>query len=162
MGLERAGRQGKETDKICNVPYFHKILVTCRSFVKTFKTESLISVIKKKRMKQYINSNRSKVYFSCWSRKGFAVFAALGKNICISVLALHMYGSVLLKAARRGIMVNRDTCAEAEENCPVWKEIRERCNLAFAGEVCPDENKNDREKKYKLVDMTVKHCISLF
>lgn len=101
-------------------------------------------------MKSYVNLNRSKVYFSCWSRKGFAVFAALGKNVCISVLALHMYGSVLLKAVRRGMVVNKDTCAEEGENCLVWEEIRERYNLAFAGEVCPDERKSDREKKYKL------------
>lgn len=63
-------------------------------------------------MKFRMASGRECLHFSCWSKKGYAVFAGLGREVKISRLALHMYGNVLLKAAENGVIVNTDREAE--------------------------------------------------
>lgn len=55
-------------------------------------------------------SEKRKIYFSSWSRKGYAVFSALGKEVYIASLALHMCDVVLLKSAHHGVIVN-EACA---------------------------------------------------
>lgn len=52
------------------------------------------------------------LHFSCWSKKGYAVFAGLGREVKIARLALHMYKNVLLKASRNGVIINMDRVAE--------------------------------------------------
>lgn len=114
----------------------------------------------KDKIKRNTDSKRDKIYFSCWSRKGFAVFAALGKNVCISVLAIHMYGCALLKAARLGIIVNEDACSQEEENVLAGEQVFKRCNLLFKGETCPDGKKNYTNTYKRGYDSEC--CISLF
>lgn len=53
------------------------------------------------------------LHFSRWCRKGFAVFAALGKEVRISVLSIAICVSSLQKSARRGIIVTTAACWEA-------------------------------------------------
>lgn len=56
----------------------------------------------------YIFGNR--ICFSQWSRKGFAVFLALGREVSISMLAIHICQCALLKSARKGIIVTDALC----------------------------------------------------
>lgn len=89
---------------------------------------------------QYTVSEKRKVYFSSWSRKGYAVFSALGKDIYIAPLALHMFGVVLLKSAHHGLIVSEASACV----CPVRKERegeREEPGLpSLQGSVRTDDN----------------------
>lgn len=53
------------------------------------------------------------VYFSRWTRKGYAVFAGLGREVRIARLAISMYREVLLKSASCGVIVNTDKVSDA-------------------------------------------------
>lgn len=46
------------------------------------------------------------LYFSQWSGKGYAVFAALGRQVQIAGLALHICLCAMLKSARKGLIVS--------------------------------------------------------
>ena len=48
-----------------------------------------------------------KLYFCRWSRKGYAVFASLGREVHIGQLALHVCAMSLKKAARKGLVIDR-------------------------------------------------------
>ncbi len=76
------------------------------------------------------------LHFSCWSKKGYAVFAGLGREVKISRLALHMYKNVLLKAIGNGVIVNFDRVAEV---VPMIVLAVKECwtNARSKGEVCP-------------------------
>ncbi len=76
------------------------------------------------------------LHFSCWSKKGYAVFIGLGKEVKICRLALHMYKQVLLKAGKNGVIINMDSVAELIP-MPVLtvKECQE--NACSKGEMCP-------------------------
>lgn len=63
-------------------------------------------------MKRVIYPSISAVRFSQWSRKGYAVFAGLGKRIRISSLALHVCQCALLKSAEKGVIVSDEQCAD--------------------------------------------------
>lgn len=63
-------------------------------------------------MKSLIYSFGKTVFFSRWSRKGYALFAAMGKQIRISRLAIHMCKSVLLTSAHHGVIINFSKVAE--------------------------------------------------
>ncbi len=52
------------------------------------------------------------LYFSCWSKKGYSIFAGLGREIRISRLATSMYENVLLKSALHGLIINTDSTSE--------------------------------------------------
>lgn len=73
-------------------------------------------------MERNIHIGTCKVYFSHWSRKNFAVFAAMGREVCISVLRLGMCKTVLLKSARKGLIVREQ---EEAENVPEELEDRQ-------------------------------------
>lgn len=91
-------------------------------------------------MKRRILFKRCCLYFSAWSRKGYAVFAGLGKEVRISPLALHICGAALLKSALKGVIVNRDN--ESEMAVAVaCKEVAAGCVQRKVGEVCPAINK---------------------
>lgn len=60
--------------------------------------------------KEFIN--RSCLYFSSWSKKGYSIFIGLGREVHISRLALSMYKNVLLKSVPHGVIVNTDREAE--------------------------------------------------
>lgn len=89
-----------------------------------------------------IRNNRHRnflIYFSRWSRKGYAVFAALGKNVVVSSVPLGICESALLKSARKGLIVNE---AGAAENFPSedFEVQKERSGFPFGrGKVCVDE-----------------------
>lgn len=89
-------------------------------------------------MKEHRKHIVPKLYFSRWSRKGYAVFAALGKNVCISPVGRSVCECALLKSAGKGVIADEAGCAEpaAEE-----KENTERrgkySGIATRGEVCP-------------------------
>lgn len=90
--------------------------------------------------KRYLYKEK-KIYFSCWSRKGYAIFVALGKNVCISAVSLHICECALLKSARKGIIVK-----EGED---VWINGMDKAVLEYEcgimilrGKVCPEANGN--------------------
>ena len=43
--------------------------------------------------------------FSRWNRKGYAIFASLGRNIRIGRLAIHICEMSLRKSSRKGVIV---------------------------------------------------------
>lgn len=45
------------------------------------------------------------LYFSRWNRKGYAIFASLGRNIRIGRLAIHICEMSLRKSSRKGVIV---------------------------------------------------------
>lgn len=44
--------------------------------------------------------------FSRWNRKGFAIFASLGREVRIGALAIHICEMSLRKSSRKGVIVN--------------------------------------------------------
>ncbi len=83
--------------------------------------------------------DRIYLYFSSWSKKGYAIFASLGQEVRISRLALHMYVTVMLKSSIKGLLVNMDQVTKmivSFMELKVNKWIRWRVE----GEVCPDTN----------------------
>jgi hypothetical protein len=56
-------------------------------------------------MKQVVIKSDRIVYFSRWNRKGYAVFASLGKKIKIAGLALHICEQALKKSSLKGVIV---------------------------------------------------------
>lgn len=96
-------------------------------------------------MKAGIYISNNSIFFSHWCGKGYAVFAALGKEVRISALAIHICESALLKSAHTGVIVN---CAGSSEH--TYEPIDERelyCGYSFIyrGEVCDAGN---RAKQY--------------
>lgn len=57
-------------------------------------------------MKITVNIKKGKVTFSRWCGKGYAIFAALGKQVRIAGLAIHICEAALLKSACKGIIVS--------------------------------------------------------
>lgn len=53
------------------------------------------------------------LHFSRWCRKGYAVFAALGREVRISVLAISICVRSMLKSAKNGLIVTMAACWEA-------------------------------------------------
>ena len=43
--------------------------------------------------------------FSRWNRKGYAIFASLGRNVRIGRLAIHICEMSLQKSSRKGVIV---------------------------------------------------------
>ena len=76
------------------------------------------------------------LHFSHWSKKGYAVFAGLGREVKISRLAIHMYKNVLLKASRHGVIVNLDKTVILLL-VELMKEEMWQKNTVSEGEVCP-------------------------
>lgn len=92
-------------------------------------------------MQEKLRIGYNYIYFSRWSKKGYAVFASLGKEVKISRLALHMYGNVLLKSSANGVIVNIDREADYY---PKWRESgaeRKLFTENSKGELCPFENR---------------------
>ncbi|MGL5683456.1 MAG: hypothetical protein ACRDDZ_10470 [Marinifilaceae bacterium] len=54
------------------------------------------------------------VHFARWSRKNYALFAAIGKQVRITSLALRMCQSAFLKAAKQGVIINNDSACTRE------------------------------------------------
>lgn len=81
--------------------------------------------------------HRKCLIFSCWSKKGYSIFAGLGREIRIARLALHMYDSVLLKSASNGVIINTDRMPEEVFRMKLWNNILEMTG-SHKGEVCPD------------------------
>lgn len=81
--------------------------------------------------------NRICLYFSCWNKKGYSIFASLGRDICISRLALHMYENVLLKSSAHGVIINTDSVADLIPWKPQLLDLEENCGR-IEGEVRPD------------------------
>lgn len=79
------------------------------------------------------------LYFSHWSRKGYAVFAALGRQIQIAGLALHICLCAMLKSARKGLIVT-EVLAWEENEGEIVEELRWQMkgDCLHEGEVCPD------------------------
>lgn len=123
-----------------------KVLVTCPAF----------------RMKREITHKNGTLYFSRWSRKGYAVFAALGRNVCISAVPLSICESALLKSARKGIVVS-DACCQEESRPEDENEHRKpHCRQGMKrGEVCTDGNRNEQKKQKDTGDVLLGR-ISLF
>lgn len=58
------------------------------------------------------------LYFSSWKKKGYSIFAGLGREVRISRLSIHMYGNVLLKSASKGVIINIDKVEDIVLICP--------------------------------------------
>lgn len=58
------------------------------------------------------------LYFSSWKKKGYSIFAGLGREVRISRLSVPMYRNVLLKSASNGVIVNMDNVKEVLSVCP--------------------------------------------
>lgn len=58
------------------------------------------------------------LYFSSWKKKGYSIFAGLGREVRISRLSIHMYGNVLLKSASKGVIINMDKVEDILLICP--------------------------------------------
>lgn len=91
----------------------------------------------KKNMKYREVIHRQCLIFSCWSKKGYSIFAGLGREIRIARLALHMYDSVLLKSASNGVIVNTDCMTDVAFRVKLWNNIL-KITGSPKGEVCPD------------------------
>lgn len=52
------------------------------------------------------------IYFSRWSRKGYAVFAALGKEVAFAAVPIHVCEQALLKSAKKGVVVRETDYAK--------------------------------------------------
>ena len=74
------------------------------------------------------------LYFSQWSGKGYAVFAALGRQVQIAGLALHICLCAMLKSARKGLIVS-GVLAWEEKAGQLKREMEGVC--LHEGEVCP-------------------------
>lgn len=46
------------------------------------------------------------LHFSRWNRKGYAIFASLGREVRIGTLAIRICEMALRKSARKGVIVN--------------------------------------------------------
>lgn len=80
------------------------------------------------------------VYFTRWSAKNYAIFASLGKQVCIAVLALHICVAALLKSARKGVMIS-DACVAEELERGLWEvffRLRMVLHSCTMGRVCRD------------------------
>ena len=94
-------------------------------------------------MKRNFRHRNTLLYFSRWSRKEYAVFAAMGKNVAISTVPITICERALLKSARKGIIVS-DACCFEEQGTPKedlfcggkpWIPV-------YVGKVYADENGN--------------------
>ena len=92
------------------------------------------------------------LYFSQWSGKGYAVFAALGRQVQIAGLALHICLCAMLKSARKGLIVSGVLAWEAitggvcqipmssnEEAEKIAEQLKREMEggCLHEGEVCP-------------------------
>ncbi len=81
------------------------------------------------------------IYFSRWSRKGYAVFAVLGKEVAVTTFSISICEKALLKSAKKGVVVRETDDTEA---CVLRKEaMLLTVKTGFrvqAGEVCADAN----------------------
>ena len=78
------------------------------------------------------------LYFSQWSGKGYAVFAALGRQVQIAGLALHICLCAMLKSARKGLIVS-GVLAWEENELKIAEQLKLEMEGVFlhVGEVCP-------------------------
>ena len=78
------------------------------------------------------------LYFSQWSGKGYAVFAALGRQVQIAGLALHICLCAMLKSARKGLIVSGVLAWEENEGEIAGQLKREMEGVCLhEGEVYP-------------------------
>lgn len=98
-------------------------------------------------MKRNFRHRNSLLYFSRWSRKGYAVFAALGKNVAISAVPIDVCESALLKSGRKGLIVSEAGCAQEEQAAEDDGLRKEKEGLPVSmGKVCADENGGNLNK----------------
>lgn len=76
-------------------------------------------------MRIVINKANRTLYFSGWSGKNYAVFAAMGKQVCISNLSVHVCERALLKSAKKGIVVSDARC------CDDWAVISDADEISI-------------------------------
>lgn len=57
-------------------------------------------------MNSCVSRSGNKLYFSRWNRKGYAIFASLGREVRIGNLALYICEMSLQKSSRKGVIVN--------------------------------------------------------
>lgn len=82
------------------------------------------------------------IYFSCWCRKGYAIFAAIGRQVLISAVSLGICRCALLKTARKGNLITSETCWKTEMAPEVeLKAYLQMKDMLLPMElVCPGEN----------------------
>lgn len=93
------------------------------------------------------------LYFSGWSKKGYSIFAGLGREVRISRLALHMYGNVLLKSSSNGVIINTDSIADFYMDLIKFIYVREIIGCTARGEVRPVEANIFKRRKGYIAEM---------
>lgn len=89
-------------------------------------------------MKYRIHIFNRCLHFSTWSRKRYAVFCSLKREVRISRLATDMYRSVLLKSSQKGlIIINTDQISQYFILFLTWIGWFEAM-IKSEGEVCPE------------------------
>lgn len=88
------------------------------------------------------------IYFSQWSRKGYAVFAALGKEVAVAAVPINVCEQALLKSAKKGVVVQE---TDYTKECVLREEAMcQTVKAGFriqAGEVCADANGGNKKNK---------------
>lgn len=56
------------------------------------------------------------VYFSRWNRKGYAIFASLGKTVKIAALSIAICEKALEKSSKKGIVVTATKTSDANDD----------------------------------------------
>lgn len=90
-------------------------------------------------MKTKLRKPEAILYFSQWSGKEYAVFAALGKSVRIAALAIHVCRAALLKTARKGgiILTEEEKWRKVYELNNPEMEYRYEDQIIVKGEKCP-------------------------
>ncbi|NCE71474.1 hypothetical protein D1136_00930 [Odoribacter sp. Z80] len=89
-------------------------------------------------MKEHSYLSHHYLYFSRWTRKGYSIFAGLGREVRIARLTVGMYRKVLLKSASHGVVINTDKISEAEMQIR-QNDLFQKMAVNLKGEVCPDK-----------------------
>lgn len=83
--------------------------------------------------------HQNRIYFSCWSRKGFAIFAALKREVYISKLSLQICAMALKKSARKKMIISDKKTPEYVDCSILPVQLRNWYIEIIGGELCPDD-----------------------
>ena len=90
-------------------------------------------------MKAILFISKRVLYFSRWCGKGYAIFAALGKEVRISELSIGICTKSLQKSGKKGVIITMVACWEEKVKEAFADEQNEKTNYIGQqrGEVCP-------------------------
>ena len=89
-------------------------------------------------MKEHSYLSHHYLYFSRWTRKGYSIFAGLGREVRIARLTVGMYRKVLLKSASHGVVINTVMISDGDMQIR-QNDLFQKMAVNLKGEVCPDK-----------------------